>query len=136
MQLLATAVVLLHLAFVAFAIAGAALVLRRPRLAWLHLPAVAWAGFVELAGVTCPLTPLENALRARAGRAGYEGGFLEAWGLALLYPEGLTREIQLALGAAVLALNAAVYGWLVLRASRPASASPADSRSPVSASKR
>ena len=70
-RLLADAVVLLHLLFIAFALAGGALVLWRPRIAWLHLPAVAWAAYVEFSATICPLTPLENALRRRAGAAGY-----------------------------------------------------------------
>jgi hypothetical protein len=110
-RVLADGVVLLHLAFVVFALLGGLGVPRWPRLAWLHLPAVGWAALVEIAGWPCPLTPLENELRRAAGAAGYTGGFLEHYALALLYPAGLTRGLQVALGAAVLAVNVAVYGW-------------------------
>ena len=108
-RLLADAVVLLHLAFVAFAVAGGLLVLRWRRVALLHLPALAWAAFVEFSGRICPLTPLENALRAAAGTAAYEGGFVEHYLLPVLYPAQLTRELQFLLGTGLLAFNLAVY---------------------------
>ena len=116
--LLADAVVLLHLAFVAFAVAGGLLVLRWRRVALLHLPALAWAAFVEFSGRTCPLTPLENALRAAGGEAGYAGGFVEHYLLPLLYPADLTRELQWTLGGALVVFNLAVYGAVVWQARR------------------
>ena len=110
---LAGAVLVLHLLFIAFVVAGAALLWRWPRLAWLHVPAVLWGAYAELSGTICPLTPLENRLRALAGEAGYTQGFIEHYLLPLIYPAALTREVQLALGAAVVAVNALLYAlWL------------------------
>ena len=112
-------VLLLHLAFVLFAVFGAVLVLRWPRLAGLHLPSAAWGFFVELTGRGCPLTLLENTFRLRAGLGGYEESFLEHYLLWLLYPGGLTRGIQLFLAAAVVAVNLLLYGWVfVMRVRR------------------
>jgi hypothetical protein len=108
-RFLADAVLVLHLAFILFVVLGGLLVLRRPKLAWLHLPAVAWGALIEFAGWICPLTPLENRLRARGGEAGYSGGFIEHYLTALIYPGGLTRNFQLLLGALVIAINVAVY---------------------------
>lgn len=108
-RLAADAVLAAHLAFVLFVVCGGLLVLRTPRLGWLHLPAVAWAAFVELSGSICPLTPLEVALRRGAGEAGYGGDFVEHYLVALIYPAGLTRELQMAIGAAVLLINLFVY---------------------------
>jgi hypothetical protein len=105
----ADAVLAAHLAFVLFVVCGGLLVLRTPRLAWLHLPAVAWAAFVELSGSICPLTPLEVTLRRGAGDAGYAGDFIEHYLVALIYPAGLTRELQMAIGATVLLINLLVY---------------------------
>jgi len=105
----ADAVLATHLAFVLFVVCGGLLVLRTPRLAWLHLPAVAWAAFVELSGSICPLTPLEVTLRRGAGEAGYGGDFVEHYLVALIYPAGLTRQLQMAIGAAVLLINLLVY---------------------------
>ena len=108
-RLAADAVLAAHLAFVLFVVCGGLLVLRTPRLAWLHLPAVAWAAFVEFSGSICPLTPLEVALRRGAGEAGYGGDFVEHYLVALIYPAGLTRELQMAIGAAVVLINLFVY---------------------------
>jgi hypothetical protein len=108
-RLLADAVLVLHLAFILFVVFGGLVVLRRPRLAWLHLPVVAWGAATEFLGIICPLTPLENRLRVQGGEAGYGGGFIEQYLTALIYPEGLTRELQFLLGALVIAINVAVY---------------------------
>lgn len=115
---LAALVVAIHLAFVWFVVAGAWLALRWPRVIWLHVPAVAWAVWIEWTGRICPLTPLENDLRARAGLAPYEGDFIARWVFPLLYPDGLTRDVQVALGAAALVLNAGIYAWLLARRQR------------------
>ncbi len=115
---LADFVVLVHLAFVVFAVAGAVLVLRWRWLAWVHLPAVVWAALIEFAGWICPLTPLENRLRILGGGAGYGGGFVEHYILPILYPSGLTRGVQLVLGSLVIVINLGVYSFLVVRVSR------------------
>lgn len=117
-RLAADALALLHLAFVLFVAGGVLLVWRWPRLAWLHLPAVAWGAALEFAGWTCPLTPLENHLRRMAGEAGYPGGFIDYYLWPLLYPAGLTREWQWVLGIGVVALNAVLYGLLLRRRAR------------------
>lgn len=114
---LATVVVLVHMAFVAFVVAGGVLALRWPRVAWVHLPAAAWGAAIALIGWICPLTPLENWLRARGGATAYETGFLEHYLLPVLYPVTMTRELQIATGVLVAALNAIVY-WRVLRRRR------------------
>lgn len=117
-RLSADLVLIVHLAFVLFVALGAFLVLRRPRLVWLHLPAVVWGVFSEFFGVLCPLTPLETTLRELGGGTGYGGGFIEHYLAALLYPSGLTRGAQIALGAGALALNMAIYGYGHLRKRR------------------
>jgi uncharacterized damage-inducible protein DinB len=114
-SLLATLVVALHLAFILFVLLGGLLVRRRPRVALAHLPCAAWGAFVEFSGRVCPLTPLELALRRRAGQAGYAEGFIEHYLAALVYPSGLTRELQVALGALVVLANAAAYAWAFAR---------------------
>jgi hypothetical protein len=105
-------VLLLHLAFMLFVVAGGLLVLKWPRLAWLHLPAVVWGAVVEFTGWICPLTPLENALRTLAGAATYDADFIQHYILPLLYPADLSRDSQLILGMIVIGVNVAIYGWL------------------------
>ena len=109
MSLAADALVVLHLTFVAFVVLGGLLVLRWPRLAWVHVPAAIWGAWIEFAGRICPLTPLENRLREAAGQQGYATGFVEHYLLPVLYPAALTRELQWMLGGAVIAVNAVVY---------------------------
>jgi hypothetical protein len=106
---LADLVLLLHLGFVLFAVLGGLLVLRRPWLAWLHLPAVVWAALIEFFGWICPLTPLENRLRRAGGRAGYAEGFVEHYVTGILYPGGLTPRLQWLLGLFVVAINVVIY---------------------------
>lgn len=105
-------VLLLHLAFVIFVVAGGLLILKWPLIAWVHLPAAAWGAVVEFTGWICPLTPLENTLRVKAGMAAYDSDFVGHYVMPLLYPAQLTRNIQLILGLIVLGVNVALYGWL------------------------
>ena len=114
----ADAVLVAHLAFVVFVAGGGLLVLRWPRIAWVHVPVAVWGVAVELGGWICPLTPLENRLRAAGGEAGYAGGFIEHYLVPIVYPSGLTRGHQLALGIAVVAVNLVVYGVLLSRRAR------------------
>jgi hypothetical protein len=112
---LAGALVLFHLLFVAFAVSGAVLALRWRWIPWIHLPTVAWAAFIEFSNGICPLTPLENELRAAAGLGDYGGDFIAKYLFPLLYPEGLTRPAQLVIGALVIGINVTAYGWLLRR---------------------
>lgn len=115
LRLAADLVLITHLAFVVFVVLGGLLVLRWPRLAVLHLPAVLWGIGLEFFAWICPLTPLEQSLRRAAGQQGYSGGFVEHYLLPILYPPGLNTETQWLLGALVLALNALIYGVLIRR---------------------
>ena len=117
-RVLADLVLVVHLAFVLFVVLGGLLVLRWPRLAWLHVPAAIWGVLIEYTGWICPLTPLENSFRMRGGEAGYSGGFIEHYIQPLLYPVGLTRSTQLVLGSLVLVLNLTAYGIVVSRMRR------------------
>lgn len=114
-RLVADLVVLLHFGFVAFVVLGGFLVLRWPRLAWIHVPAAVWGVLIEFAGWICPLTPLEQWLRQRGGQAGYTGGFVEHYLLPVLYPAGLSRSTQWMLGAFALSVNLVAYGLLAYR---------------------
>jgi len=114
----ADAVSVVHLAFVLFVVLGGLLVLKWPRLAWLHVPTAVWGVLIEYTGWICPLTPLENSLRARGGEAGYSGGFIEHYVQPVLYPAGLTRGTQIVLGSLALLVNLTAYGVVVARKSR------------------
>lgn len=105
----AEAVLVLHAAFILFALAGGLLVLRWRWLVWLHLPAAGWAAVIVIAGWICPLTPIEQMLRELAGQDGYGGSFIEHYLVMLIYPPGLTRPVQVLLGALVVLVNIAIY---------------------------
>jgi hypothetical protein len=122
-RLLADLVVLVHCGFVLFVVLGGLLALRWPRAAWVHLPAALWGAGIEFAAGICPLTPLENHFRRLGGEGGYSGGFVEHYVLPVLYPGGLTRGVQLALGMFVLLLNVVVYAIVWRRRSRRSAAS-------------
>jgi hypothetical protein len=118
---LADLTLVVHFAFVAFVVAGGLLVLRWPHVAWVHVPAAVWGALIEFAGWVCPLTPLENEFRRRAGEAAYGGGFVERYLLPIIYPGALTRGVQVILGVLVLAVNLLIYGlvfWRIRRRAR------------------
>jgi hypothetical protein len=117
-RLLADGVLLLHLAFVLFVVLGGLLVLRSPSVAWLHIPAAIWGVMIEYTGWICPLTPLENSFRTRGGQTGYSEGFIQHYIQPVLYPAGLTRATQVALGSLLLILNLAAYGVVISRMRR------------------
>jgi hypothetical protein len=121
--MLADAVVVVHAAFVLFAVFGGFLVLRWRRLAWLHIPAVLWAALVEIAGWFCPLTPLENLLRHRAGKSTYQSDFIDHYIMPALYPDALAHESQMILGLSVLFINLSIYAWIWHRSKKASPAS-------------
>jgi hypothetical protein len=125
----ADAIVAVHLGFVLFVLLGGLLVLRWPRVAFLHLPSVIWGIAVEYAGWVCPLTPVEGYLRERGGTAAYSGDFVEHYILPILYPASLTRDTQALMGSLALAVNGLVY-WRVIRARRAGRVKAATRRAP------
>jgi hypothetical protein len=112
---LADLVVVVHLAFIAFVVAGGLLVRWRRGIAWLHLPCALYGAAIELVGWVCPLTPLENHLRRLGGERGYAGGFVEHYLVPIIYPRALTPGAQVALGVVVAAVNVAIYAWALGR---------------------
>ncbi len=114
-RLAADLLVLLHFSFIVFVIVGGLLVYKWHWVAWLHLPAAAWGAIVEYRGWICPLTPWENRLRQLAGQEGYNEGFIEHYLLPVIYPSGLTRDIQLTLAVIVVVINLLIYGVLIVR---------------------
>jgi hypothetical protein len=114
----ADVLVLLHFAFVLFVVLGGLLVVKWPKVTYLHLPAAAWGALIEFSGWICPLTPIENRLRRAGGEAEYTGRFIEHYILPVLYPSELTRELQLTIGTAVILVNGLFYALLIIRKRR------------------
>lgn len=117
-QLLSDSVLAIHFAFIAFVLLGGLFVLRQPRLAWLHLPAVVWGTIVEIMGLTCPLTPLENHFLKLAGKSAYRGDFISHYLLLMIYPEGLTLMLQRLLGMILMLLNLGIYTIVIVKLKR------------------
>jgi len=115
LRLAADAILILHAAFILFVLLGAVLSIRWRWIPFVQLPAAAWGVFVELTGRVCPLTPLENSLRRSAGQVGYSDSFIEHYILDIIYPSGLTTNVQLTLAGVVVIVNIVIYGWLVHR---------------------
>ena len=111
----ADCLVLLHLAFIVLVVAGGFAVFKWPWMALLHVPAASWGALIEFRGWVCPLTPWENSLRQLAGQEGYSEGFIEHYILQLIYPSGLTRDVQTTLGMIVVAINLVIYGVFLFR---------------------
>ena len=113
--LLAELIVILHLLFIVFAMFGGLLVIKWPRLVWLHIPVVAWGALTEFLGLICPLTPLEIWLRQQAGVDSYQGGFISHYLVPLIYPPGLTPGMQWLLGGGLVIFNILIYTWVYRR---------------------
>ena len=114
-RIAADLVVAVHLLFAVFVVSGGLLVFRWPWAGLVHVPAAAWGVLIEFTGWFCPLTPLENDLRTAAGDAGYAGGFIEHYVVGLIYPDELTRSMQIAIGVSVILVNAVAYGAVLAR---------------------
>ncbi len=112
-QLLADLVVIVHLAFVIFVVAGGLVAFKWRKAIYFHLPAAAWGALIEFAGWICPLTPLENWLRRQGGASAYSGDFVNHYIMPILYPSELTREVQVVLGVLVVVINVGIYGFLI-----------------------
>ena len=108
-KLAANALALIHFAFILFVILGGLLLLKWPKVVWLHIPAAVWGVLIEFAGWYCPLTSMENAMLRRAGESGYSDGFVAHYIFRLIYPAGLTRGLEIAIGVFVLVVNVSVY---------------------------
>lgn len=117
-RLAADLTLVLHLAFIAFALLGAFLALRWRWVPLLQLPAAAWAIYVEASGRLCPLTHMENHYRQLAGQGGYAESFVERYLLPIIYPSGLTRDVQFLLAGVVILVNLAIYSFIALRSRR------------------
>ena len=118
-RLAADAMMVAHLLYIIFVVVGGLVALRVRWVLWLHVPAVAWAIYVQYFGRLCPLTNWEKGLRERAGDAGYEGGFIDHYLMPLIYPPDMPAAMPLVLGTAVVVINVAIYGWLIMLARRP-----------------
>jgi len=119
-NILADVIVAVHFLFIAFVVFGGLLVIRWPRIAFVHIPAIIWGTVVEFSGWICPLTPLENHFRNLAGNSSYSGDFIVRYLIPVIYPQNLTVDIQYILGAMVIIINIIFYTIAVRKHRRSA----------------
>jgi hypothetical protein len=112
-QFLANLTLIIHLLFIVFVVFGAFLVIKWNLLILLHIPCVIWGALLEINQWICPLTYIENHFRYLSGKAGYTGGFIEYYLLPVVYPAGLTPDIQIVLGIFILFTNLLIYGFII-----------------------
>ncbi len=117
-SILSRLIVLLHFAFILFVLFGALLVLKWPKIVWVHIPLALWGIIVEYFNFICPLTPWENNFRRLASSTVYKSGFIEHYIIPLMYPEGLSRNLQFILGSLVVIINLLIYGFIIYRSFR------------------
>lgn len=117
-NLLANTVIAVHFLFIVFVVCGGLFVICWPRMAFVHLPAIAWGAAVEIFGWICPLTPLENYLRQLADGGSYSGDFIAQYLLPIIYPENMTATMQQILGGLVITINIIFYALAIRRRSR------------------
>jgi hypothetical protein len=117
-QIAADFIVFLHFLFILFVVFGGLLLFKWKWAAWLHVPAAVWGALIEFVGWVCPLTPLENKLRLAGGDEPYSVSFIEQYIAPLVYPSGLTRDIQVELGIGVVVINVVIYAVFFLKRSR------------------
>lgn len=126
-KLAADSLVLIHFGFITFVVLGGLLVLSWPRIAWVHIPAVAWGVWIELSHGTCPLTPWEQALRVRGGVSSYEGSFIDNYIVPFIYPSGFSSDTAQTLGLALLVFTVLVYSGVIFLKLRARLQKPSDS---------
>lgn len=91
----AGAVVVVHMAFLAYVVLGGFLALRNLAWLWPSIATTLYAAYITLAGFTCPLTTLEKWLLEAGGRVPYEGSFISQYLHDVLYPAQYERAAWL-----------------------------------------
>ena len=104
----AAGVLVLHLLFILWVAFGALFTRRRPLLRWFHIASLTYGILLEILEWSCPLTPMENWLRGRAGVPTYQGGFLLHYLDAVVYPD-VPPSLLVLCAVAVCLFNLGVY---------------------------
>lgn len=108
----ADAVVVAHLAYLAFVAIGGLLAWRWRWLVWPHLAAAAWALGILVVGQDCPLTDLQRWAERRAGEPRDGRGFVDRYLEGVLFPERYTSVLRGLVAVLVL------VGWIGLACQR------------------
>ncbi len=120
--LLADTILVVHFLFIAFVLGGQGCILvgafrrwawvRRRGFRVVHLAAIAIVAAQAWAGMVCPLTVWESALRSAAGESAYPGTFVGYWASKLVYfdaPQWVFTTMYTLFGVAVFA------SWFIVK---------------------
>ncbi|HUY26279.1 MAG TPA: DUF2784 domain-containing protein [Candidatus Binataceae bacterium] len=118
---LADLVAVIHAAYAAFVVLGLAAIIVGGAAGWkwvrnlwfraAHLGAIAVVLAESIIGLACPLTRLEDALRAHAGQSGYAADFLGYWLDRLIFFDAPAWVFMIIYAAFTVAVAVAL--WLV-----------------------
>ena len=109
-ELLANLTLIAHLIFILFVIFGGMLFFIFSKIIYIHIPSLLWGIYIELTNSICPLTYLENWFLYKSELSTYSSGFINNYLFPIIYPEGLTAEIQIYLGVSLIVINIFIYG--------------------------
>lgn len=105
---MAAGVLSLHAAYIAWVAFGAFFTRGRPRLAALHVATLVYGMIIEIFGLWCPLTALEEWLEVRGNVPAYYSPFLLHYLDAVVYPD-ISPNLLTAGAVAVCILNLWIY---------------------------
>ena len=111
-ELFANLTLITHLMFILFVIFGGLLYLIFSKIIYIHLPALLWGIYVELTNSICPLTYLENWFLNKGNLTTYSNNFISNYIFPIIYPDGLTAEIQIYLGISLIIINILIYSLI------------------------
>ena len=111
-ELLANLTLVTHLIFILFVIFGGMLFYIFSKIIYIHIPSLLWGIYIEFTNSVCPLTYLENWFLNKAKLATYSNGFISNYLYPIIYPEGLTNNIQIYLGITLIVINILIYGFI------------------------
>ena len=111
-ELFANLTLIIHLTFILFVIFGGLLFFIFSKIIYIHLPALLWGIYIEITNSVCPLTYLENWFLHKGELTTYSNNFINNYLIPIIYPEGLTNEIQIYLGILLIVINILIYGFI------------------------
>ena len=114
-ELAANLTLIIHFAFILFVIFGALLFFITTKIIFIHIPAFIWGSYIELTNSICPLTYLENWFLLKANLTTYSQGFIQNYLIPIVYPENLTKDLQIYLGILLVLINIFFYTFIFIK---------------------
>ena len=105
-------VLIIHFAFILFVVFGALFFFASAKIIFIHIPTLIWGSYIMFTHSACPLTHLENWLLHKANLATYSEGFIQHYIIPIVYPIGLSKDLQIYLGITLIVLNIIIYGFI------------------------